>query len=242
MDESVYFYNSWYHPDTTGGFGRLEAIPLPSFDDPAWPLPDMATTEAFRAKMREDFLSAMKPSTGSRVTHISWFMPINVMGDLFAISTNIHKTRTLFVFKDNSEEVFDSLMDKGWNERIYLGADEIKCCVDLASIIFKYHVGRSTLYSNYQYNRFRLKAGGMWQPMDQTGPIHIVKVLCQMDEWQQELEVGHNWTLTSLRSEVEMALGASAPSEFTFYIVHEDQQSTKVISKSFYYLFKIYYI
>ena len=78
--------------------------------------------------------------------------------------------------------------------------------------------------------------------MDQTGPIHIVKVLCQMDEWQQELEVGHNWTLTSLRSEVEMALGASAPSEFTFYIVHEDQQSTKVISKAFYYLFKFYYI
>ena len=55
----MYFYNSWYHPNTTGGFGRLEAIPLPSFDDPAWSLPDMTTTEAFRVKMREDFLSAM---------------------------------------------------------------------------------------------------------------------------------------------------------------------------------------
>ena len=76
---------------------------------------------------------------------------------------------------------------------------------------------------------FRLKAGGMWKPMDQTGPIHIVKVLCQIDEWQQELEVGHNWTLIFLRSEVDMALGASALFEFTFYIVHEDQQSTKVI-------------
>jgi len=38
-----------------GGFGHLEAIPLPLFDDLNWLLPDMATIEAFRAKMREDF-------------------------------------------------------------------------------------------------------------------------------------------------------------------------------------------
>ena len=149
MEDSVFFYNSWYHPSTTGGFGCLEAIPLPLFDDPAWLLHDMETTEAFRMKIREDFLSAMKPNIGSQVTHISWFMPINVMVDLFAVSTNIWKTWTLFFFKNNSKEVFDSLMDKGWNERIYIGADEIKCCIDLASVIFKYHVGRNTLYSNY---------------------------------------------------------------------------------------------
>ena len=233
MKDSVLFHNSWYHPSTTGGFGRLEAIPLPLFDDPAWSLSHIETTEAFRMKIREDFLFAMKPNTRSQVAHISWFMPINVMVDLFAFSTNIWKTWTLFVFKNNSKEVFDSLMNKGWNKRIYIGADEIKYCVDLASVIFKYYVGRNTLYSNYQYNRFRLKVDGLWQPMDQAGPVEVVKVLCQMDEWQQELEVGHNWTLSSLWSEVEMALGASASSAFTFYIINEEQQSTNVISKGF---------
>ncbi len=89
MDESVYFYNSWHHPNTTEGFGHLEAIPLPSFDDLAWSLPDMATTKAFKSKMREDFLYAMKLSTGSRVTHISWVMPINVMVDLFAYQPKV---------------------------------------------------------------------------------------------------------------------------------------------------------
>jgi len=28
-----------------------------------------------------------------------------------------------------------------------------------------------------------------------------------MGDWQRELEVGHNWTLTALWFEVEMALG-----------------------------------
>jgi len=166
LEESVSFYNAWYHPNQRG-YRRTEAIPLPAFDDPNWPLPDMATTEAYRACLRVDFLSSMKQSTGNKQTSLSWFMPLDVMIDLFAISNSIHKTRTLFVFKDLSEELLNSLMDKGWDMKISSGADEIKCMVDRESIIFKYHIGRSTLYANFQYNRMRLMDGNIWKSIDQ---------------------------------------------------------------------------
>ncbi len=112
LHDSIFFYNVEYIPDPKGGYGYTNPTPLPNFNDPSWPLPDMSTTEAFRAQMREDFLRACKPGTGSKITRISWFMPIAVMVDLFAIADNMHRTPTLFVIKHISNELFASLMDK----------------------------------------------------------------------------------------------------------------------------------
>ena len=99
--KTLFFYNAEYIPYGPGAndYDYTNSIPLPDFNDPTWPLPDMATTEAFCVEMREDFLRACKPSTSSKVTRISWFMPINVMVDLFAVANNIHRMPTLFVFK-----------------------------------------------------------------------------------------------------------------------------------------------
>jgi hypothetical protein len=114
MEDLVYFYNAFYYPSMTrGGFGRIEAIPLLEFSDPDWPLPDMATIEAIQAQLRGEFLASMKASTGSKATHLTWFMPIRVMVDLFAAASSIHKTRTLFVFKTITSQLCKSLMDEG---------------------------------------------------------------------------------------------------------------------------------
>jgi len=59
-----------------------------------------------------NFLSSMKQSIGSKQTSLSWIMPFSVMVDLFAASSSIQKTWTLFVFKDLSEELLSSLIDK----------------------------------------------------------------------------------------------------------------------------------
>jgi len=166
LEESVFFYNVWYHPNKNG-YGYVEPILLPNFNDPSWPLPNMATSEAFRARLRSDFQSSMKHSTGNRQTHISWFIPIAVMIDLFSIASSIHKTRTLWIFKDLSEELFNSLMDKGWDVKVVHGADEVQCVVDHESVLFKFHIGRSTLYTNFQYNRMRLMDGNVWTSIDQ---------------------------------------------------------------------------
>lgn len=180
--------------------------------------------------MREDFLRACKPSTGSKITRISWFMPIAVTVDLFAVANSIHRTPTLFVFKHISDELFASLMDKGWNEAIILGADEIKCIIDPLSMLFKYHIGRSILYANFQLNRWRLKHGGLWEQIDQHESVRIVTVECVMGAWRQNIEVGHNWPLTSVRSEIEIALGSIAPEDFNMSIIQEGQRTIKVQS------------
>jgi len=158
-------------------------------------------------------------------------MPIAVMVDLFAAANNIHRTPTLFVFKDISDELFDSLMDKGWNEAIILGVDEIKCIIAPCSVLFKYHIGRSMLYANFQFNRLRLKHGGVWEQIDQQETIQIVMIQCVMGAWHQEIEVGHNWPLTSVRLEIEIALGCIAPEDFSMSIIQEGQTTIKVQSK-----------
>ena len=148
--ESLFFYNAIYYPRTGNAqYGHLEPIPLPSFDDPLWPLPDMATTESFRAKMRSDFLTSMKPNIGSRQTNLQWFMPITVMVDLFSCTENMQKASTLFVFKNMTQELKSSLMDSGWDTKYTKGADTIRCQVDWATLVFKYHIGRCVLYTNF---------------------------------------------------------------------------------------------
>lgn len=48
LDAGVFFYNALYAPPSKpGSFGRLTPLPLPEFDNPAWPVPDMNTSEGF---------------------------------------------------------------------------------------------------------------------------------------------------------------------------------------------------
>jgi len=156
LDDGVYYYNAKYYPSTVRGeYGYIEKIPLPDFDSPQWLLSDIGTSEAFRAKFRRDFLFEMKPNTGSRVTHLQWFVPVGVFVDLFAAAHVVHRTATFFVFKNPSDDLLSSLMDSGWHEKVTVGEGGIRCSVEKSSIIFRYHVGRSTLYCNFQFNRMR---------------------------------------------------------------------------------------
>ncbi|KAG0573080.1 hypothetical protein KC19_VG147200 [Ceratodon purpureus] len=71
LGESLFFYNAFYIlPQATGRYGQVVSIPLPPLDSLDWPLPDMATSEAFRSKFRNDILLSMKASTGSRINHL----------------------------------------------------------------------------------------------------------------------------------------------------------------------------
>jgi len=98
------------------------------------------------------------------------------MMDLFAIANYMHRTPTLFVFKYISDEFFASLMDKGWNEAIILGENEIKCISEPYSMFFKYHIGKSMLYTNFQFNRLGLKHGKVWKQIDPYETVRIVTI------------------------------------------------------------------
>jgi len=134
----MYFYK-WVYVPPVGLeiYGRLEEIPLPGFNSKAWPLPDMSTSECFRAKMRTDIRSAMKPNIGSRRSHAQWFMPIHVFVDLFATAPNRIKTATLFSFRNLPQSVFDDLMDSGWNQKVTVAGDIIRCTISLPSVVFR---------------------------------------------------------------------------------------------------------
>jgi len=63
LENGIFFSNIVYVPPTPGDlYGTTEPLPLPTFDDPNWPLPDMHTSEAFRAKFRADFQSSYHQS------------------------------------------------------------------------------------------------------------------------------------------------------------------------------------
>lgn len=95
-----------------------------------------------------EFQFAMRPTTGSKQTHLSCFLPIHVFVDLFVVaSSNVTRKPTMFVFKLMKKELTDSLMDQGRNIKVSIGVDHIKCTADSTSLVFRYHIGRSILYT-----------------------------------------------------------------------------------------------
>ena len=117
-DASIFFFKWVYVPPVgTCLYSSLEEIPLPPFNSPSWPLPDMSTSKAFHAKMRKDFQLALKPAIGSRRFHIKWFMPLTVFVDLFSFEINRQRIPTLITIRDIKDHVFSDLMDPTWHRK-----------------------------------------------------------------------------------------------------------------------------
>ena len=114
------------------------------------------------------------------------------MVDLFSCAQTIHRSKTLFVFKAVTEELMSSLMDKGWNSKVTMGGHVVQCTIDLATITFRYHIVRSTLYTNFQFNRERLLVETGWQSIDQVSHVDVVTVNCEYEEGRSEVEVGRD--------------------------------------------------
>lgn len=80
LDNGTFFLRAVYVPKSGSSlYGSLEELHLPALDDPYWPLPDMHTSEAFRAKLATDIADSMKGGTGSKASHVKWFMPVHIM-------------------------------------------------------------------------------------------------------------------------------------------------------------------
>lgn len=116
LNDAVFFYNASYIPRSSkSNFGHLEPILLPPFDSPEWPLPDMHTTESFRAKLRFDFQYIMKLNLSSKQSPLSLF---RVFVDLFLVAEDIHRTPNFFVSRHMTDDLCPSLMDRGWDCKI----------------------------------------------------------------------------------------------------------------------------
>ena len=121
-----------------------------------------------------------------------------------------------------------SLMDSGWDTKYTKGADTIRCQVDWATLVFKYHIGRCVLYKNFKFNRHCKLLGNQWQSMDQAGIIDIIVVACEYENWQGNIEVGRDWLLSNVRMEISITLDPDCPDDYSFLIVENDSQTRKV--------------
>jgi hypothetical protein len=123
----------------------------------------------------------------------------------------------MWVFKDVTEELYSSLMDGGWDSKITIGANILKCTVKRESLIFRYHIARSTLYVRFFYNRQRMLSPTMWEAVDQDETMEMISIDCEMGEWRKTLDVGSTWNLYDVRQEILIYFEANI--EFQIEIV-----------------------
>ena len=125
--------------------------------------------------------AAMKAISGGSFAHVQWLMPMHIMVDLFANATdNIWRTTTLFVLKFPTDKLLGNLMDRGWDTKYHIGEDIVKCVVIKSSIVFRYHVGRQTLYTNFHYGRFRGASNGTWDAIKHEVNVDMVSMQCTL--------------------------------------------------------------
>lgn len=234
LENGTFFLKAVYVPQSGSSlYGELEELPLPDLNDPHWPIPDMHTSEAFRAKLAVDIAEAMKGGTGSRAAHVKWFMPVHVMVDLFAVADNIRRTATMYVFKEPSNAVLASLMDVGWDEKFQAGQDVVKCVVSKASMVFRYHLARQVLYVNFQYVRYR-KEGTRWVPIDQVVIPNMMSITVEFGGKElPRFEVGSLWPISHIREEISILLPREIiPEYYDLVVQRPDFADFKVNARS----------
>lgn len=84
----------------------------------------------------------------------------------------------------------------------------------------RYHVGRSTLYTNFKYGRERLGQDGVsWQQIDQVQEEDMVVLPCLFGGVTvARFEVGKTWPLSHIRREICITLGDVVREDFRFRV------------------------
>lgn len=71
--------------------------------------------------------------------HLQWFFPLHVIFGLFALAESyIKRLSTLYIINNRTKELFMSLMDLGWHQKIVLAKDIVRCIISMQILIFKY--------------------------------------------------------------------------------------------------------
>lgn len=159
-ENGIFFFDMTYNePSTPCAWGRLAALPLPSFDSKDWPLPASHTSEGFKIRLQHDIRNALKLSIATKNVRISVFMPIEVFVDFF-YDEEVRTTSTMFICKPSSALEF---LDKGWDSK---KEEETICVVDKRSLICKYIINTQNFVISFHYTRYH-SVHGRLVPLDQ---------------------------------------------------------------------------
>ncbi len=94
----------------------------------------------------------------------------------------------------------------------------------------RYHLGRQTLYTNFQYSRERMiPRTSTWEPIDQVEVVETMSLQCVFRGKELPIfEVGKTWPLSHMRQELRIILGDDAPLEFSIEVIEEGTENRKV--------------
>lgn len=110
-----------------------------------------------------------------------------------------------------------------------------KCQIHFSSPCGRYHIGRQTLYVNFNFTREKM-VGREWIAMDEDPHVQLVLLRCVVIDSdphiEMEFNVGKDWPLLHLRQEVQIAMGTDAPTEFTFFVTGGNGPDRKINRRS----------
>ena len=133
----MHFYSHSYTIPTHTRFGTLVELPLPTFSNQEWIVPNLSTLECYRLKVRADIRNNLKATLGSRHVHLKWTMPIDVYVDLFSTNTSINRMKDSFVCHLIKMEWMNDFLSLGWDEKVVSTCSNIaKCVIDQVPFCF----------------------------------------------------------------------------------------------------------
>jgi len=97
----------------------------------------------------------------------------------------------MFIYKHVTKELYASLMDNGWDEKITRIQDKgfFKIIVPLGSLNFRYHISHSILYSNFVYTCHRMQGDKIWEAFHQYLPVETMVLQCEVEDITQDVEI-----------------------------------------------------
>ena len=117
--------------------GTVDYIPIPPLSSEDW---DCACTDIIAAcqlKIRIDVHNAMKPSTGSKDVHLSWFIPFNVFAQIFALCEATKKTKITYQMRSLDKCWMNKSLGDGWDVKKTILEDTIECKVTVPDVTFR---------------------------------------------------------------------------------------------------------
>lgn len=131
--QNIFFYNSLYAVESQ----RLQCVPLPPLSSCEWFRGSLELSGACKSKIKFDINSAMKPTTGSKDVHLSWFIPFSLFAHLFGSCGVLRKTKITYQCKCPSEEWMSQLLGESWKVKRTHFDETIECRINQSDLTFR---------------------------------------------------------------------------------------------------------
>ena len=160
VDLGIYFYNASYNvPHRDWAYESICLLPPLAFEGMECPTPDPFTIDEFRMQMNRDIQASMKFTFGLKYVGVNQFMPSSVFVYFFKMIT-IHRTKTMWVCKEITQQLLDNLLYPSWDVREGVSKGDFYTCeISKEKMVTRYHVAHASFSMQYSYKRCKNNHG-----------------------------------------------------------------------------------